>query len=85
MMNLVSIIRRWCIYYDFCVFIFSLLLLAILLILCLQEIEANEKRKCQLQDMIEEAITNNGNQTYLRILSQYRLLVNHCYFYIFLC
>lgn len=38
------------------------------------EIETNEKRKCQLQDMIEEAITNNGNQTYLRILSQYRLL-----------
>ncbi|KAI5684405.1 hypothetical protein M9H77_05633 [Catharanthus roseus] len=38
------------------------------------EIEANEKRKCQLQDMIEEAISNNGNKTYLLILSQYRLL-----------
>lgn len=25
--------------------------------------------------MIEEAISNNGNKTYLRILSQYRLLV----------
>uniref|UniRef100_A0A5B7ABF9 Kinesin-like protein n=1 Tax=Davidia involucrata TaxID=16924 RepID=A0A5B7ABF9_DAVIN len=39
-----------------------------------KEIEANEKRRCQLQDMIEEAISNNGNKTYLRILSQYRLL-----------
>ncbi|KAH7846671.1 hypothetical protein Vadar_016834 [Vaccinium darrowii] len=39
-----------------------------------KEIEANEKRRCELQDMIEEAISNNGNKTYLRILSQYRLL-----------
>lgn len=39
-----------------------------------REIEANEKRRCQLQEMIEEAISNNGNKTYLRILSQYRLL-----------
>ncbi|XP_058069556.1 kinesin-like protein KIN-8B isoform X2 [Magnolia sinica] len=39
-----------------------------------QEIELNEKQRCQLQDMIEEAISNNGNRTYLRILSQYRLL-----------
>uniref|UniRef100_A0A5B7AAU8 Kinesin-like protein n=1 Tax=Davidia involucrata TaxID=16924 RepID=A0A5B7AAU8_DAVIN len=39
-----------------------------------KEIEANEKRRYQLQDMIEEAISNNGNKTYLRILSQYRLL-----------
>ncbi|KAL5704750.1 Kinesin-like protein KIN-8B [Ranunculus cassubicifolius] len=39
-----------------------------------KEIEANEKRRCQLQEMIEEAISNNGNRTYLRILSQYRLL-----------
>ncbi|XP_019195317.1 PREDICTED: kinesin-like protein KIN-8B isoform X2 [Ipomoea nil] len=39
-----------------------------------KEIEANEKHKCQLQAMIEEAINNNGNKTYLRILSQYRLL-----------
>ncbi|KAA8531497.1 hypothetical protein F0562_006150 [Nyssa sinensis] len=39
-----------------------------------KEIEANEKRRCQLQDMIEEGISNNGNKTYLRILSQYRLL-----------
>ncbi|KAL5556651.1 hypothetical protein UlMin_038887 [Ulmus minor] len=38
-----------------------------------KEIEANEKQRCQLQDMIEEAISN-GNKTYLRILSQYRLL-----------
>ncbi|KAK1383143.1 Kinesin-like protein KIN-8B [Heracleum sosnowskyi] len=39
-----------------------------------REIEANEKRRCQLQEMIEEAISNNSNKTYLRILSQYRLL-----------
>ncbi|KAJ4966279.1 hypothetical protein NE237_018128 [Protea cynaroides] len=39
-----------------------------------KEIEENEKRRCQLQDMIEEAISNNNNKTYLRILSQYRLL-----------
>ncbi|KAI3462631.1 hypothetical protein Pfo_019294 [Paulownia fortunei] len=39
-----------------------------------KEIEANEKRRCQLQDMIDEAIRNNGNKTYLGILSQYRLL-----------
>jgi hypothetical protein len=26
--------------------------------------------------MIEEAISNNGNKTYLRILSQYRILVS---------
>ncbi|XP_043709084.1 kinesin-like protein KIN-8B [Telopea speciosissima] len=39
-----------------------------------KEIEENEKRRCQLQDNIEEAIRNNSNKTYLRILSQYRLL-----------
>ncbi|XP_057791552.1 kinesin-like protein KIN-8B [Salvia miltiorrhiza] len=39
-----------------------------------KEIEANEKRKRQLQDLIDEAIKNNGNKTYLGILSQYRLL-----------
>ncbi|OMP01695.1 hypothetical protein COLO4_11662 [Corchorus olitorius] len=39
-----------------------------------KEIEANEKQRCQLQHMIDEAISNNGNKTYLRILSQYRLL-----------
>ncbi|PWA99413.1 P-loop containing nucleoside triphosphate hydrolases superfamily protein [Artemisia annua] len=39
-----------------------------------KEIEANENRRCQLQDMIDEAISNNANKTYLRILSQYRLL-----------
>ncbi|KAI3726397.1 hypothetical protein L1987_66194 [Smallanthus sonchifolius] len=39
-----------------------------------KEIEANEKRRCQLQEMIDEAIRNNANKTYLRILSQYRLL-----------
>ncbi|PSS30648.1 Kinesin-like protein [Actinidia chinensis var. chinensis] len=39
-----------------------------------KEIEANEKRRCELQAMIEEAISNNSNKTYLRILSQYRLL-----------
>lgn len=45
-----------------------------------QEIEANEKRRCQLQEMIDEAISNNANKTYLRILSQYRLLVNRYYY-----
>ncbi|CAI9282751.1 unnamed protein product [Lactuca saligna] len=39
-----------------------------------KEIEANEKRRCELQEMIDEAISNNANRTYLRILSQYRLL-----------
>ncbi|KAK4490692.1 hypothetical protein RD792_001388 [Penstemon davidsonii] len=39
-----------------------------------KEIEANEKRRCQLQDMIDEAFSINGNKTYLGILSQYRLL-----------
>lgn len=39
-----------------------------------KEIEANEKRRCELQEMIDEAISNNANKTYLRILSQYRLL-----------
>ncbi|XP_073150852.1 kinesin-like protein KIN-8B [Henckelia pumila] len=39
-----------------------------------KEVEVNEKRRCQLQDMIDEAIKNNGNKTYLGILSQYRLL-----------
>nr|XP_043618045.1 kinesin-like protein KIN-8B [Erigeron canadensis] len=39
-----------------------------------KEIEANEKSRCQLQEMIDEAISNNANKTYLRILSQYRLL-----------
>lgn len=39
-----------------------------------REIEENEKHRCQIQDMIEEAIGSNGNKTYLRILSQYRLL-----------
>ncbi|WCJ32055.1 P-loop containing nucleoside triphosphate hydrolases superfamily protein [Euphorbia peplus] len=39
-----------------------------------KEIEANEKHRCELQDMIEKAITEDGNKTYLRVLSQYRLL-----------
>ncbi|XVF59173.1 hypothetical protein PTKIN_Ptkin07bG0254300 [Pterospermum kingtungense] len=39
-----------------------------------KEIEANEKHRCQLQGMIEEAINDYGNKTYLCILSQYRLL-----------
>ncbi|XP_010652697.2 kinesin-like protein KIN-8B isoform X2 [Vitis vinifera] len=39
-----------------------------------KEIEENEKQRCQLQNMIDEAISNNGNKTYLHILSQYRLL-----------
>ncbi|XP_010943179.1 kinesin-like protein KIN-8B [Elaeis guineensis] len=39
-----------------------------------KDIEINEKHQRQLQNMIEEAISNNGNRTYLHILSQYRLL-----------
>lgn len=39
-----------------------------------KEIEANEEHRCQLQNRTEESIRNNGNKTYLRILSQYRLL-----------
>ncbi|KAJ0098194.1 hypothetical protein Patl1_28425 [Pistacia atlantica] len=39
-----------------------------------KEIEANESHRCELQDMIDEAISNNSNKTYLRILSQYRIL-----------
>ncbi|XP_038881855.1 kinesin-like protein KIN-8B isoform X1 [Benincasa hispida] len=39
-----------------------------------KEIEANEKQRCQLQGMIDEAVSRNGNKTYLQILSQYRLL-----------
>lgn len=39
-----------------------------------KDIKANEKCRCQLQGMIEEAISNNDNKTYLHILSQYRLL-----------
>lgn len=39
-----------------------------------KDIEANEKHRRHLQDMIEEAVSNNGNKTYLHILSQYRLL-----------
>ncbi|KAJ4759957.1 Kinesin-like protein [Rhynchospora pubera] len=39
-----------------------------------KDIEINENRRAQLQDMIQEAISNNGNKTYLHILSQYRLL-----------
>ncbi|GJN23159.1 hypothetical protein PR202_gb10783 [Eleusine coracana subsp. coracana] len=39
-----------------------------------KDIEMNESRRRQLQDMIEEATSNNGNRTYLHILSQYRLL-----------
>jgi hypothetical protein len=39
----------------------------------------NESRRRQLQGMIEEATSNNGNRTYLHILSQYRLLVSNPY------
>lgn len=42
----------------------------------MQEIEINEKHRCQLQSMIDEAINSKGNKTYLHILSQYRLLVS---------
>lgn len=39
-----------------------------------KEIEINEAHRSELQQTIDEAIHNNGNKTYLRILSQYRLL-----------
>ncbi|VFQ69138.1 unnamed protein product [Cuscuta campestris] len=38
------------------------------------EIKANENQRYELQALIEEAIGNNGNKTYLRILNQYRIL-----------
>jgi hypothetical protein len=41
----------------------------------------NESRRRQLQGMIEEATSNNGNRTYLHILSQYRLLVSNPYLF----
>jgi hypothetical protein len=43
----------------------------------------NESRRRELQDMIEEAVSNNGNKTYLHILSQYRLLVSNSSFLVF--
>lgn len=39
-----------------------------------KEIEQNEGQRKDLQDVIEKAISSNSNTTYLRILSQYRLL-----------
>nr|AMS24229.1 kinesin 8-I protein [Marsilea vestita] len=39
-----------------------------------QEIEQNEAQRRELQEIIEKAISSNNNATYLRILSQYRLL-----------
>ncbi|GLJ30794.1 hypothetical protein SUGI_0610950 [Cryptomeria japonica] len=39
-----------------------------------KEIEINEAHRSKLQKLIDEAIDNNGNKTYLRILRQYRLL-----------
>lgn len=39
-----------------------------------KEIEQNEAQRKDLQDVIEKAISSNSNTTYLRILSQYRLL-----------
>jgi kinesin family protein 18/19 len=41
-----------------------------------RDIEENEKHRCELQDMLNEAINNNGNKTYLHILNQYKLLVS---------
>ncbi|KAJ8513950.1 hypothetical protein OPV22_004384 [Ensete ventricosum] len=38
-----------------------------------KDIEINEKQRHQLQDMIDEAISSNGDKIYLHILSQYRL------------
>lgn len=57
--------------------------LSVSFFLCLffifQEIHINEKHRHELQEMVDEAINNNGNKTYLRILSQYRLLVSESY------
>ncbi|KAL2642170.1 hypothetical protein R1flu_009757 [Riccia fluitans] len=39
-----------------------------------QDIEQNEAQRKQLQRMIDEAISSDRNKTFLRILSQYRLL-----------
>ncbi|KAK9097058.1 hypothetical protein Sjap_022555 [Stephania japonica] len=39
-----------------------------------KEIEANEEHRRHLQNMVDEAINNNGSKTYLHILTQYRLL-----------
>ncbi|KAJ7534867.1 hypothetical protein O6H91_12G007600 [Diphasiastrum complanatum] len=39
-----------------------------------QDIELNEAQRKELQQQIDDAISSNRNQTYLRILSQYRLL-----------
>ncbi|KAH7281365.1 hypothetical protein KP509_36G043700 [Ceratopteris richardii] len=39
-----------------------------------KEIEQNEAQRKELQDVIEKAIRCNSNATFLRILSQYRLL-----------
>ncbi|KAJ7546786.1 hypothetical protein O6H91_08G054500 [Diphasiastrum complanatum] len=39
-----------------------------------EDIELNEAQRKELQQQIDDAISHNRNQTYLRILSQYRLL-----------
>ncbi|KAF6153113.1 hypothetical protein GIB67_034835, partial [Kingdonia uniflora] len=38
-----------------------------------KEVEGNKKHRCQLQDMIEEATSNNTNETYLRFLKFLRM------------
>lgn len=40
-----------------------------------QDIEHNEAQRKELQRHIDEAIDSDRNKTFLRILSQYRLLV----------
>jgi len=41
-----------------------------------QEIENNEAQRKELQRRIDEAIDSDRNKTFLRILTQYRLLVS---------
>jgi hypothetical protein len=41
-----------------------------------QDIECNEAQRKELQRLIDEAIDSDRNKTFLRILSQYRLLVS---------
>jgi kinesin family protein 18/19 len=41
-----------------------------------QDIECNEAQRKELQRLIDEVIDSDRNKTFLRILSQYRLLVS---------
>lgn len=48
-----------------------------------QEIENNEAQRKELQRRIDEAIDSDRNKTFLRILTQYRLLVSFSFFVTF--